>query len=74
MNLEGFYNEEYLDPLVYEGKITRLEYIYHHSQEMIDEFKDYCSQNGLKEDETTANKFMDWQLQMEEEAHTDGLD
>lgn len=74
MNLEGFYNEEHLDPLVYEGKITRLEYIYHHSQEMIDEFKDYCSQNGLKEDEPAANKFMDWQLQMEEQAHTDGLD
>ena len=74
MNLEGFYNEEYLDPLVYEGKITRLEYIYHHSQEMIDEFKNYCSQNGLQEDETAANKFMDWQLQMEEQAHTDGLD
>ena len=74
MDLEGFYSEEYLDELVYEGKITRLEYIYHHSQEMIDEFKDYCSQNGLKEDETAANKFMDWQLQMEEQAHTDGLD
>ena len=74
MNLEGFYNEEYLDPLVYEGKITRLEYIYHHSQEMIDEFKDYCSQNGLKEDETAANKFMDWLLEQEEKAHTDGLD
>ena len=74
MDLEGFYSEEYLDELVYEGKITRLEYIYHHSQEMIDEFKDYCSQNGLKEDETAANKFMDWQLEQEEKAHTDGLD
>ena len=74
MNLNGFYNEEVLQELLHEEKITYLDYVYHHSQEMIDEFKDYCNQNNLPEDELSANKFLDWQLQMEEEAHTDGLD
>ncbi len=74
MNLNGFYNEEVLQELLHEEKITCLDYVYHYSQEMIDEFKDYCKQNGLQEDEQAANKFLDWQLLMEEEAHTEGLD
>ena len=32
--LEGFYNEDVLDELLEEGKITNLDYIYHHSEEM----------------------------------------
>lgn len=74
MKLEGFYNEETLEQLLFDENITRLEYIYHHSQEMIDEYKEFCKQNGLEENEESANKFQDWQLQKEEDAHTDGLD
>lgn len=74
MDLEGFYSEEYLDELVYEEKITRVDYIRHHSQEMIDNFRKFCKENNLQEDEAAANKFMDWLLEQEEKAHTDGLD
>ena len=51
MDLEGFYSEEYLDELVYEEKITRVDYIQHHSQEMIDNFRKFCKENNLQEDE-----------------------
>lgn len=74
MTLNGFYNEETLEQLLYEGKITRLEYIYHHSQEMKDEFSDFCRQNNLEENDESAEKFWDNLLQMEEEAHINGLD
>lgn len=73
MALKGFYNEETLDEMLYNGTITRLEYIYHHSQEMIDEFRDFCQLEKLKEDEQTANRFWDWQLEIEEQSHQDYL-
>ena len=50
MTLKGFYNEDILDDLLFEGKICRLEYIYHHSQERIDDYKQYCQRRGLPED------------------------
>ena len=73
-DLEGFYNEEVLDQLLYDGTISRLEYIYHHSPEMIGEYKKFCQENKLPEDEDSANKFQDWLLKAEENAHTDNLD
>ena len=41
---------------------------------MIDNFQKFCKENNLQEDEAAANKFMDWLLEQEEKAHTDGLD
>ena len=32
--LEGFYNEDVLDELLEEGKITNLDYIYHHEEQL----------------------------------------
>lgn len=74
MRLEGFQDEQTLNELLYEGKISQLEYIRHHSQEMTDEFKEFCKQNGLEENEESADRFRDNLLRKEEEAHTDGLD
>ena len=39
--LEGFYNEDVLDELLEEGKITNLDYIYHHSEEMKSNYAEY---------------------------------
>ena len=39
--LNGYYNEEVLQELLYNKKITTLEYVYHHSKERIDDFKKY---------------------------------
>ena len=59
MTLKGFYNEEILDDLLFEGKICRLEYIYHHSQERIDDYKKYSQRRGWTADETSAEDCTD---------------
>ena len=73
-NLNGFYNEEDLEELLFKGEITRLEFIYHHSQERIDDFKAYCQKRGLQEDEAAAEAYSDFILKRQENAHTDLLD
>lgn len=72
--LEGFYNENVLEELLYNEKISRLEFIYHHSQERIDDFKAYCQKRGLQEDEAAAEQYSDFILQRQEESHTELLD
>ena len=74
ITLKGFYNEGTLQELLYKGNITRLEYIYHHSQEKIDGYKEYCQKRGLQEDEASAEAYCDYLLKKEEAAHTDMLD
>jgi len=71
---KGFYNEEILQELLYKGEISHLEFVYHHSQERIDDFKEYCQKRGLQEDDVAAGAYMDWLLKQEENAHTDMLD
>ena len=46
--LEGFYNEDVLDELLEEGKITNLDYIYHHSEEMKSNYAEYCGEDKLE--------------------------
>ena len=72
--LQGFYNEEVLQELLYNGQITRLEYIYHHSQDRIDDFKYYCEKRGLQETEETAEAYNGYLLKREEKAHVEYLD
>ena len=74
LELKGFYKEETLEELLYKGNITSLEFIYHHSQERIDDFKAYCQKKGLQEDEESAKQYFDYCLQREEKYHTEGLD
>ena len=56
--LEGFYNEDVLDELLEEGKITNLDYIYHHSEEMKSNYAEYCSEDKLEQNEETAGAFL----------------
>ena len=72
--LKGFYKEETLQELLFKGNISQLEYVYHHSQERIDDFKDYCQKRGLQEDERAATAYADYLLKREEDAHTEILD
>lgn len=74
MNLEGFYNENVLEELLFNEEISRLEFIYHHSQERIDEYKEYCQKRKLKEDEKSAEAFYDYLLRREEKVHTEFYD
>jgi len=72
--LQGFYNEDVLEELLYNGEITTLEYVYHHSQERKDDFKDYCQRRGLQETEDAAKAYLNYLLKREENAHVDNLD
>ena len=74
IELKGFYNEETLEELLYNGEITTREFVYHHSQEKIDAYKEYCQKNNLQEDESSAAAFCEHLLKSEEAAHTDLLD
>lgn len=74
VQLKGFYSEDTLQDLLYKGEISQLEYIYHHSQERIDDFKDYCQKRELQEDEAAATTYADYRLKREENAHVDELD
>ena len=56
--LVGFYNEDVLDELLEEGKITNLDYIYHHSEEMKSDYAEYCGEDKLEQNEETAGAFL----------------
>lgn len=74
VELKGFYNEDVLEELLYNEEITRLEAVYHHSQERINDFKAYCQKRGLQEDEAAAEQYGDFILKRQENAHTELLD
>ena len=57
-DLKGFYNVEELEEKLYNGEISRKEFIEHHSEEWIEDFM----------------KFFAHRLEQEEKAHTEGLD
>ncbi len=74
LELKGFYKEETLEELLFKGNISSLEFIYHHSQERIDDFKAYCQKRRLQENEAAAEAYSDFILKRQEESHTELLD
>lgn len=72
--LNGFYNEEVLNELLYNEEITTLEHIYHFSQERIDDFKKYCERRKINESEEAAKAYLNYRLKREERAHVETLD
>ena len=71
MNTEKKVNEELLQKQLLEGKITWMEYI--EQSEHSNEFRQYCQDKGLSENEQTAQQFWDWMQEQEKQAHIDGL-
>ena len=59
--------EELLQKQLHEGKISWLEYI--EQSEHSNEFRQYCQDKGLPENEQTAQQFFDKVLHEEEQAH-----
>ena len=74
MELQGYYNEAVLGEMLAKGDISRLEYIYHHSEEMKDDYADFCKQKDLQQTEESAGQFMEYLQQQEQQSHTDLLD
>lgn len=71
---EHFYNEEQLEKQLFNNEISRLEYIYYHSQERINDFKAYCQKRKLQENEEAAIAYTDFLLKREEQSHIEELD
>ena len=73
-DLKGFYNEDVLEELLFKNEISHLEFIYHHSQERIDDFKSYCTEKGIQEDERAAEAYESFRIKCEENSHVENLD
>lgn len=58
VELKGYYNENVLQELLDDNKISSLEYIYHHSEDKIDKFRGFCQCNNIPEDEHSAVLFL----------------
>ena len=70
MELKGYYNERTLDELLQEGKICRLEYIYHHSAEMRRDFSDFCLKESLQQNDKAAEAFHESRLRQKEKSNS----
>ena len=75
MTLENrFYGQDVLSQLLYEEKITGLDYVRHQSEERTNQFKEYCTRLGVPENEESAGNYLNHILREEERSHTEGLD
>ena len=72
--LKGFYNDDTLKEKLHKGEITTLDYVTHQSEQMKQDFVEYCKEKNLQQNEQSAQSFLDWSLNQEEKAHTDYLD
>lgn len=75
MTLENrFYGQDVLSQLLYEEKITGLDYVTHQSEERTNQFKEYCARRAVPENEESAGNYLNHLLRDEERSHTEGLD
>lgn len=65
--MEKTTKEELLQKQLHEGKISWLEYI--EQSEHSNEFRQYCQDKGLSENEQTAQQFFEQMLHEEEQDH-----
>lgn len=72
--LEINLNDESPEKLLYDGKISSLDYVARYFEDKRIEFEEYCKAKGLPQNDSSAWQFMDYLLKEEESAHTEGLD
>lgn len=68
--LKGLYSAEALDPLLQEGQISRLDYLFHHEDKK-PEFETFCNHHSLQPDENAADAFFEHLLETEKQDHLD---
>ena len=68
------YDQNELDQMLIEEKITALDYVTHISEERTEKFKKYCEKLNVPQDDDSAGSFMNFLLREEEKSHTEGLD
>lgn len=59
MELNGFIDEDRLDELFLDKKISCADYVKHHSPEMLEAYRAYLRDNDLYDNETSASRFLD---------------
>ena len=75
MTLENrFYGQGELAQMLYDGKISGIDYVTHQSEETTQDFKKYCARRAVLENEESAGNFLNHLLREEERSHTEGLD
>ena len=75
MTLENkFYSQGELAQMLYDEKITGLDYVTHQSKETTHDFKEYCTRRAVPENEESAGNYLNHLLREEERSHTEGLD
>lgn len=74
MESKTFVDISTLEKQLYDGEISRLEFISRHSQEWIDDFERFCKEKNIPEDDNAAEKYFAYRLEQEEKTHTEGLD
>ena len=69
-----FYSQDELDQMLYDGKISGIDYVTHQSEETTHDFKKYCARRAITENEESAGNYLNYLLREEERSHTEGLD
>ncbi len=74
INLKGFYNINVLQKMLYEGQITQLDYVMHHTEEDKKAFLDFCQERKIEVDNDAAQQFLEKTIKDIERAHINLLD
>ena len=74
ITLKGFYNINILQKMLYEGQITRLDYVMHHTEEDRQALLDFCQERKIEADDDAAGQYMKKVLDDIEKAHHPLLD
>lgn len=75
MTLENrFYDQGELAQMLYDGNISGIDYVTHQSEELTNQFKEYCAKRAVPENEESAGNYLNHLLRKEERSHTEGLD
>ena len=69
-----FYSQDELAQMLYDGKISGIDYVTHQSEERTNQFKEYCAKRAVPENEESAGSYLNHILREEERSHTEGLD
>lgn len=59
MELNGYYSNEELNTMMEKGEINSLDYVKHLSEDLAEDFKDYCKKNNFEETVESATSFLE---------------
>ena len=66
MVIDGFVEEDVLNQKYADGDISARDYVKHHSQEMLDDYNRFLKNNGLQDNEGSADAFLSGEKGMDD--------